>query len=280
MTLTNIREDSSKLTNGFSMIDNLNNKDEDRKLKRMNLSIFNLFSSNRQTNILKRKNKNMKIEKDKSFLYPQSILTKSELSKSISNRSITFASVFDQLEYDYINKDNHSSFDVRTSINNEDLVIVLPNKYVDNEENKNREAYPFRSEISSNSLRIFNKSSNTVNKSDSRKKFLHRLIHHHQPKKVHRPVQTIQLIDRNYRSISAPNLLFSLSSNPTTTTTTTTTNDHYQSLKRFRQWIKSSSFGQFVQSFIKNRNPSIKKDFKEKSSLKSRISKKSSDLIY
>ncbi|CAF3110054.1 unnamed protein product, partial [Rotaria sp. Silwood2] len=109
-----------------------------------------------------------------------------------------------------------------------------------------------------------------------------RLIHYHRAKKFHHPLQTVQLINKNNRSKSEPNLLFSLSSNQIATTTTT--NDHYQSLKTFRQWIKSSSFGQFIQSFIKkpneNTNSSIKKHLKQKSSRKSTISTKYSDLIY
>ncbi|CAF4787508.1 unnamed protein product [Rotaria sp. Silwood1] len=280
MTLTDISTHSPKLTHSFSMIDDLNNKDHHRKFKRINRSIFNLFSWHRQTNILRRKNKNLDLKQNNSYLYrPSIITTTSELSRSISNKSITFASVFDELEDDYIQKNNHSNLDINTSGDNEDLVIVVENKYIDNQLNTNNsnetnEPYPFRSEIPLDSL-------TKLNKSYSKKKFFDHLIDYHRSKKIHHPVQLINTIDR---SKSEPNLFISLSSNPTTTTTTTTTNDHYQSLKTFRQWIKSSSIGQFIQSFIKNQNrnsnTSIKKHFKKKSSRKSTISRKYSDLIY
>ncbi|CAF2669139.1 unnamed protein product [Rotaria sp. Silwood2] len=108
MTLTDTSKNSPKLTHSFSMIDDLNNKDQHRKFKRMNPSIFNLFSWHRQTNILRRKNKTLQLQQDNSLLYRPSILTTSELSRSISNRSITFASVFDELENENIQKNNHS----------------------------------------------------------------------------------------------------------------------------------------------------------------------------
>lgn len=82
MTFTDIIEHSSKV---------LNKKDQQRKLKRLNTSIINLFSRHRQTKTL-----NQQIQQQQnSSLHSPSIITTSELSKSISNKSITFATVFD-----------------------------------------------------------------------------------------------------------------------------------------------------------------------------------------
>jgi hypothetical protein len=192
-----IIECSSKLFHSFSMCNNLNKKGQHRKLKRLNKSILNLFPRHHQT-----KNTNQQIQQQNSFLHPPT----SELSRSISKKSITFASVFDELE----NENN----DLSKSIENEDLVIVVLNKYVNNESTLNLESYPFRSEIPSYSLK------------------------------------TIQSIDR---SNSAPNLLFS-----------STTNEHHRSFKTIRHWFR------FIQSFIKH----------PKSHVKSTTSQKYPDLIY
>jgi len=73
----------------------LNKKDQHRKLKRLNTSIINIFSRPRQTKNFEKKNPNQQIQQQNSFLHPPSIITTSELAKSISNKSITFASVFD-----------------------------------------------------------------------------------------------------------------------------------------------------------------------------------------
>jgi hypothetical protein len=86
MTFTDITEHPSKI---------LNKKDQQRKLKRLNTSIINLFSRHRQTKTFEKKNSNQQIQQQNSFLHPPSIITTSELSKSISNKSITFATVFD-----------------------------------------------------------------------------------------------------------------------------------------------------------------------------------------
>jgi hypothetical protein len=95
MKFTDIIEHSSKLFHSFSKSNNLNKKDQHRKLKRLNTSILNLFPQHRQTKNFKKKNPNQQIQKRNSFLHPPSIITTSELSKSISNNSITFATVFD-----------------------------------------------------------------------------------------------------------------------------------------------------------------------------------------
>jgi hypothetical protein len=110
---------------------------------------------------------------------------------------------------------------------------------------------------------------NTVNSSDSKKKSFHNLIRsYRQPKKLRHPVKTNQ-------STSAPNLFFSLSSIPPPTTT----NNQHRSLKTFRQWFKSLSFGRFLQSFRKHSNGNTK-HHKQKSHVKPTISQKNSDLIY
>ncbi len=98
MTFTDIMEHSSKLFHNYSMNNNLNKKDQHRKLKRLNTSILNLIPRHRKTKNFERKNTNDQIQQTNSFLNSPSIITTSELSRSISNKSITFASVFDELE--------------------------------------------------------------------------------------------------------------------------------------------------------------------------------------
>lgn len=98
MTFTDIMEHSSKLFHNYSMNNNLNKKDQHRKLKRLNTSILNLIPRHRKTKNFERKNTNDQIQQTNSFLHSPSIITTSELSRSISNKSITFASVFDELE--------------------------------------------------------------------------------------------------------------------------------------------------------------------------------------
>jgi len=84
-----------------SSIDNdLNKKDHLRKLKRLNTSILNLFTRQRQTIHFERQNTTEELQQRNSLLYPPS-----ELSRSVSNKSITFALVFDELEKEIVNKD-------------------------------------------------------------------------------------------------------------------------------------------------------------------------------
>jgi hypothetical protein len=142
-------------------------------------------------------------------------------------------------------------------LENEDLVIVVPNKNVPDEpivNNSNNEPYPFRSEIP---LCLLSKShsSTSINRSThSRRKFLS-----HRAKQLRHPVKTVPSIDR---SKSIPDILLSSS-------TTTTNNDH-RSLKTIRQWFKSSSVGRLIQSFIKHPTDNTK----------SIPSRKYTDLIY
>jgi hypothetical protein len=98
MTFPDLIEHPSKLVHSISMNSNLNKKEQHRKIKRLHTSILNFFPHHRQT-----KNINEQIQPKNSFLHPPSIITTSELSRSISNRSITFASVFDELENDNTN---------------------------------------------------------------------------------------------------------------------------------------------------------------------------------
>ena len=144
---------------------------------------------------------------------------------------------------------------------NEDLVIVVPNKYVLNEpivNTSNTEPYPFRSEVPL-SILPKSQSSTTINRSvHSKRKFLHRRTKKH---------KTIPSIDR---SNSVPNLIFASSSS-----TTTKTNDHNRSLKTIRQWFKSSSVGRLIRSFIRHSTENTK-HLKEDSI----SSQKSTDLIY
>lgn len=175
---------------------------------------------------------------------------------------------------------------------NEDLVIVIPSKNMNTDcsiknEDSKLEPYPFRSEIPSYSFSNINKSTSMVNTSHSKKKLLHRLIHYRRPKRLRSPANPTQTVNTINRSKSAPNFLFSLASTQATsiaTTDITITNNRYQSLKTFRRWLNSSSVGQFIQSFIKNSsgntNISIKKHHKQKTCLKSTLSKKYSDVIY
>jgi hypothetical protein len=93
MTFTDVNEHSSKLFDDLSVNNNFNNKDQHRKLTRLNTSIWNLFPGHHQTKNFESKNTNQQVQEENSFLHPPS-----DLSKSISNKSITFASVFDELE--------------------------------------------------------------------------------------------------------------------------------------------------------------------------------------
>jgi len=69
-------------------------------LKRLNTSILNLFTRQRQTIHFERQNTTEELQQRNSLLYPPS-----ELSRSVSNKSITFALVFDELEKEIVNKD-------------------------------------------------------------------------------------------------------------------------------------------------------------------------------
>jgi hypothetical protein len=86
----------------------LNKKDHLRKLKRLNTSILNLFTRQRQTIHFERQNTIEELQQRNSFLRPPSIMTTSELSRSLSNKSITFALVFDELEKEIVNKDKQA----------------------------------------------------------------------------------------------------------------------------------------------------------------------------
>jgi hypothetical protein len=87
MTFTDIISHPSRLFHSFSISDDLN---KHHKLKRINTSTLNLCSRDRQSNTNE--------QQQTSFLQPPS-----DLSRSISNKSITFASVFDTLENETIN---------------------------------------------------------------------------------------------------------------------------------------------------------------------------------
>jgi hypothetical protein len=86
MTFKEIIGCSSKLLRNFSK----KKKDQHRKLKRLNISIGNSFPQHRQIENFENSGQR------NNSLYPPSIMTMSDLSRSISNRSITFASVFDE----------------------------------------------------------------------------------------------------------------------------------------------------------------------------------------
>jgi hypothetical protein len=146
------------------------------------------------------------------------------------------------------------------------------NEPIGNNSNTNTEPYPFRSELPSYSLSKSNSSSNMVSSSYSGKKLLQHLIHYHRPKKLRHPVKTID------RSTSAPNILLSLTS---TSTGVITTNDHHRSLKTFRRWFKSSSFGRYFGSFKKHSNGNTNtKYLKQKSHHKPTTARKCTDPIY
>jgi hypothetical protein len=159
------------------------------------------------------------------------------------------------------------------SLENEDLVIVVPNKYVLDEpivNNSNIEPYPFRSEIPLCLLQKSHSSTNINRSLHSRKKSLHHLVHYHRPKKLRHPVKTIPSINSIDRSKSVPNILFS-----------STTNDHHRLLKTIRQWFKSSSVGRLIQSFTKHPTENTNtKHLKQKPSVKSIPLRKYPDLIY
>jgi hypothetical protein len=88
-----------------SLSNDLNKKDHLRKLKRLNTSILNLFTRQRQTIHFERENTTEELPPRNSLLRPLSMMTASELSRSVSNKSITFALVFDELEKEIVNKD-------------------------------------------------------------------------------------------------------------------------------------------------------------------------------
>jgi len=88
-----------------SIGNDLNKKDHLRKLKRLNTSILNLFTRQRQTIHFERQNTTEELQPRNSLLRPLSMMTASELSRSVSNKSITFALVFDELEKEIVNKD-------------------------------------------------------------------------------------------------------------------------------------------------------------------------------
>ncbi|CAF0801134.1 unnamed protein product [Adineta steineri] len=250
MTFTDIITSSSKC---LSVDADLNKHDQHRTLKRLNTSILNLFSKYRQTDSFKKQDTNEELQKQNSFLQPPSAL-----SRSISNKSMTFALVFDEIEI----QNKPKSFDQDKSQENEDLVIVVPNKYVNNEpniinSNRNIEPYPFRSELPTYSLP----------KSHSKKNLLHHLIHFHRPKKLRHPIKSNQSINTINRSRSAPTMLYSLSSS---------TNDSQsnQPLKKCHRWFKLPPLTRFFQLFVKN-NPKQKSHRRKPTTLR-----RYSEMIY
>jgi hypothetical protein len=102
MTFTDIITHPSKLFHSFSVSEHLDKKDQHKQFERLNESMLNLFPRNRQTNNLEKKNRNEQTQQRNSFLHPSS-----ELSRSISNKSVTFASIFDESQNETMNKDNH-----------------------------------------------------------------------------------------------------------------------------------------------------------------------------
>ncbi len=96
MTFTDRIQQSSKLFRSCSMSNQLNTKESHRKLKQLNASILNFFPRHRPMKNLETTND--QVQQANALLQPSSIMTTSELSRSISNKSITFASVFDETE--------------------------------------------------------------------------------------------------------------------------------------------------------------------------------------
>ena len=202
MPLINLIKHPSKLFHSSSMKDGLNRVD--RHQQRLNTSMSNLLPQGPRTNSTP----------EQTLLQPPS-----DLSRSISNRSVTFATVFD---------DSLVETDPGVPSEEQDLVIIVPEKYVINEPKiapPAAEPYPFRSEVPSHSSRCGNK---------KRFRALHSL---HRSKKCLRP--TKQSLNRSTLSLAAmPRQL---------------SNDvkGQRSWRTVRRWMKSSSVGRLLQSVVK-----------------------------
>ncbi|UJR13543.1 hypothetical protein I4U23_000557 [Adineta vaga] len=195
------------------------------KLKRLNTSILNLLSRSQQPNGSEKLNTNDQLQKQESFLCPPS-----DLSRSISNKSVTFALVFDEMN-------------ISTKENQEDLILTVPNKYVTEENHTNNEPYPFRSEIQSDSFQKSNSSTNIIDLYQPKKKFLN----FNRPKKLRHPIEVSPI----NRSTSVP-IMFNLSP-------LINEQNSLQKLSSSRRF-KFSSVTRFLQSLIKHpkENPSLK----------------------
>lgn len=186
--------------------------------------------------------------------------TSSNIQKPMTNKSITFASIFD-LQANDVNEDEEDSTEnVSFNINvipEEDIVNIVENKQTTDNNPVNTtvdvEPYPFRSEV------LFTKmsqsdlpSSLTNNNSHHHKKnIIQQIIHHHhhhqqQPKKLHYPTETIK---KATRSNSAPNLAiaaqFPAVAKPTLPA---------RPKKTFRKWLRLSSVNRIVHSINRKSN--------------------------
>ena len=102
MTLTDIIAHPTKLFHSLSMADHLNRTNpkvghgqNTMKVSRLNVSMLNLFVKCRRTNHCPSKTSDEQRQHDNALLKPPLLFPTSDLSRSISNKSITFASVFD-----------------------------------------------------------------------------------------------------------------------------------------------------------------------------------------
>lgn len=147
----------------------------------------------------------------------------------------------------------------------EDLPTIILNKYTDDEGETNvklkfdrekqmflmrkffqvnSEPYPFRSETALSTL-IDGKSSLTHSSPSARRRSSRKLrknfLRSRPAKKLRHPVKTMNAIETNHRSTSAPELFV-----------TTLIKSNSAPLKTVRQWFKCSSVGRFVRTLTKS----------------------------
>ncbi|CAF0898420.1 unnamed protein product [Adineta ricciae] len=240
MTFSDMLTTSPKSFRCSSVSNQLNQTNQQGKLKRLNTSILNLISRSQQIDSSKKLNTNAQLAKQQVFLHPPSAL-----SRSISNKSVTFALVFDEM--DIPTKEPEA---------NEDSILVVPNKYVTKGNDANIEPYPFRSEIPFDCLIKSNSSTNIIDCHEPKKKFLN----FHRQKKVRHPIEVSSI----NRSTSVPVI-----------------NEQQQQQKSSKKIspyrrMKFSSFTRFLQSFAKHSNDHPK----SKSSIKPTTFRKYSEMFY
>ncbi|CAF2088647.1 unnamed protein product [Rotaria magnacalcarata] len=224
-----------------------------KKFKQIRMSLLNLIHSHRSSENIESKTTHSEQQQQQDSSSPKrpSIIKSTDIPRSVSKKSVAFASAIDQ--DDSLNEDEDLNLNLERNTNDvssseTDIVTVITNRRIDDDitinTNKNMEPYPFRSEID---LSLSSQFYSQTIYHHSRKNIISRFIHHRHPKKILHSLPTIASVSTMNRSTSTPNMVISSSSsiNPITKPKT---NGRRRPLKTIRAWFKTLSLRPFLRS--------------------------------
>ncbi|CAM4877310.1 unnamed protein product [Rotaria socialis] len=224
-----------------------------KKFKQMRVSLLKLIHSHRSSENIESKTMHSEQQQQQDSSSPKrpSIIKSTDIPRSVSKKSVAFASAIDQ--DDSLNEDEDLNLNLEPNANDissseTDIVTVITNKRIDDDitinTNKNVEPYPFRSEID---LSLSSQFYAQTIYHRSRKNIISRFIHYRRPKTILHPLPTIDSLSTMNRSTSTPNMMISSSSsvNPITKPKT---NGRRRPLKAIRTWFKTLSLRPFLRS--------------------------------